>query len=86
MTFLKKITQALVLLSLLTAVNTTAYANRGRYDRETEENYKRYKSYAAPKQKELSNKWDKFKKESNWDDLSPAERRRLKDRVMRKSR
>ena len=83
MTLIKRITQSLIVLSMLTTISVTAYGERDRYDHDTKENYKRYKSFAAPKKKRLLNKWEKFKKESDWDNLSPAERRRLKERVMR---
>lgn len=86
MTLLKKTIQSLVVLSLLTAVSVTAYGNRDRYDQDTQKNYKRYKSFAAPKKKRLVNKWEKFKKESDWEHLSPAEKRRLKERVIKQSR
>jgi len=54
-------------------------------DKDTVKNYKRYKSFAAPKQERLNDKWSDFKKKTDWDNLSDKERSKLKKKVFKKS-
>jgi len=86
MSFVFKINRCFLIFSLLTAMSFSAYSDSSNRDGDVQNNYKRYKSLAAPKQKQLLNKWQKFKKESDWDSKSPADRRQIKERVMREGR
>lgn len=71
-----------VTLITLTFSFSTAYAEK----KDTVKNYKRYKSFAAPKKERLNDKWSDFKKKTDWDNLSDKERRELKKRVYNKRR
>lgn len=47
-------------------------------------NYKRYKAISPEKKSNMRNKWKAFKKQHNWDNLSPEQRRKLKRKVLSK--
>ena len=55
-------------------------------DKDTIKNYKRYKSFAAPKKERLNDTWSDFKKKTNWDNLSDKERQKLKKKVFNKNK
>lgn len=49
-------------------------------------NYKRYKDYSPRKRKKMKKTWRSFKQNSKWQGLSPEEKKRLRERVLKKKR
>jgi hypothetical protein len=80
-------TSKIILVTLMTfSISLSSVAFAEGEDKETVRNYKRYKSFAAPKKERLNDKWSDFKKRTNWDNLSDKERDRLKKKVYDKGR
>jgi len=72
----------MILMSFISlSLNSFAFAGD-----DTAKNYKKYKSYSAPKKERLNDKWSKFKEKTNWDSLSDKERSKLKKKVFDKSK
>jgi len=59
---------------------------RRQYKPEFKQNYRRYKSYSPDRKRRVQKKWSSFKQNSKWKQLSPAQKSRLRKRVIKKKR
>lgn len=56
------------------------------YDQNFKKNYKKYKDYSPGKKTRIKNKWSSFKKGSGWNELSPEQKKRLREKVLKKAK
>lgn len=74
---------SLVLISLALWAPTGAYAEDS--SSSLKKKYKEYKSYSPKKKARIQKKWSSFKSDTSWDSLSSEQKRKLREKVLKKA-